>query len=74
MHIGSAAHKKLKEILTKPQIISAIRKLSNLHQTSSESKHALDNHFASKNVYYPYHSLMARYTNYILELLKISNL
>ncbi|CAB4020840.1 Hypothetical predicted protein [Paramuricea clavata] len=58
---GSAAHKKLKEILTKPRLISAIRKLSNLHQTSSlESKHSLDNQFASKNVYYPYHSLMAR--------------
>ena len=59
--LGSAAHKKLKEILTRPRLLTAIEKLSDYHQTSSlEAKHALDNQFASKKNYYPYHSLMVR--------------
>ncbi|CAB3996155.1 Hypothetical predicted protein [Paramuricea clavata] len=58
---GSAAYKKLEENLTRPRLITAIRKLSDYHQTSSlEAKHALDNQFATKKIYYPYHSLMAR--------------
>ena len=41
---GSAAHKKLVEIVTRPRLIAAIRKLSSFHQTSGlEAKHALDN-------------------------------
>ena len=60
--LGSAAYKKLVENLTRPRLITAIRKLSDYHQTSSlEAKHALDNQFATKKIYYPYHSLMARY-------------
>ena len=56
--IGKAAYKKLTEILKRPRLIPAIRKLSDFHQTSSlESKHALDNQFAAKNTYYPYHSI-----------------
>ncbi|XP_028410291.1 uncharacterized protein LOC114532904 [Dendronephthya gigantea] len=58
---GSAAHKKLEEMLTRPRLISAIRKLSKYHQTSGlEAKHALDNLLASKNTYHSYHSLSAR--------------
>jgi hypothetical protein len=60
--IRSAAHKMLVEMITRPRLITAVRKLSNYHQTSGlEAKHALDNLFASKNIFYPYHSLMARY-------------
>ena len=60
--LGSATYKKLKEMLTRPRLLSAIRKLSDFHQTSSlEAKHALDDKFAAKNTYYPYHSLMARF-------------
>lgn len=63
--LGSAAYKKLCEILTRPRLITEIRKLSNDHQTSTlEAKHALDNQFASKKTYYPYHSLMARYKTF----------
>ena len=59
---GSAVHKKLAEVISRPRLLVAIRKLSNYHQTSGlEAKHSLDNLFASKNVYYSYHSLMARY-------------
>ncbi|XP_028412060.1 uncharacterized protein LOC114534789 [Dendronephthya gigantea] len=58
---GSAAYKKLEEMLTKPRLITAIRKLSQYHQTSGlEAKHALDNTLASKNTYHSYHSLSAR--------------
>ena len=47
--LGSAAFKKLKQILTRPRFISAIRKVSNYHQTSAlEAKHSLDNQFAQK--------------------------
>ena len=47
---GSAAHKKLVEMLTRPRLIAAIRKLSKYHQTSGlEAKHAMDNVLASKN-------------------------
>ena len=47
--LGSAAYKKLAENLTRPRLITAIRKLSDYHQTSSlEAKHALDNQFATK--------------------------
>ncbi|CAB4031322.1 Hypothetical predicted protein, partial [Paramuricea clavata] len=61
LQTGSAIYKKLIEIITRPRLLTAIRKLSNYHQTSGlEAKHSLDNTFASKNVYYPYHSLMAR--------------
>ena len=60
--LGSAAFKKLKQILTRPRFISAIRKVSNYHQTSAlEAKHSLDNQFAPKKTFYPYHSLMARF-------------
>lgn len=66
-YVGSAAYKKLKEILTRPRLITAIRKLSDYRQTSSlEAKHALDNQFASKKIYYPYHSLMARFNLLII--------
>ena len=68
MHIfvGSAVHKILKEIITRSRLIAAIRKVSNFHQTSAlEAKHSLDNQFAGKKVYYPYHSLMARYVDKI---------
>ncbi|XP_046864217.1 uncharacterized protein LOC124458206 isoform X2 [Xenia sp. Carnegie-2017] len=58
---GSAAHKKLTELISRPRLISAVRKLSSHQQTSGlEAKHSLDNLFASKNTYYPYHSIMAR--------------
>jgi hypothetical protein len=58
---GSAAYKKLEEMLTRPRLIAAIRKLSQHHQTSGlEAKHSLDNLFASKNTYHSYHSLSAR--------------
>ena len=51
---GSAAYKMLEEMLTKPQLIAAIRKLSQYHQTSGlEAKHALDNLFASKTPIIP---------------------
>jgi hypothetical protein len=59
--IGSAAYKKLVEMVTRPQLITAVRKLSQYHQTSGlEAKHALDNLLASKNTYHSYHSLSAR--------------
>ena len=59
--IGSAAHKKLTEMPTRPRLITAIRKLSQYHQTSTlEAKHAIDNLLASKNTYHSYHSLSAR--------------
>ena len=62
---GSAAHKKLVEIVTRPRLIAAIRKLSSFHQTSGlEAKHALDNLFTCKNTYFPYHSLTARLVKY----------
>ncbi|CAB3997272.1 Hypothetical predicted protein [Paramuricea clavata] len=52
---GSAAYKKLTEMLTRPRLITAIRKLSNYHQTSGlEAKHAVDNQLASKNTYHSY--------------------
>ncbi|CAB4019318.1 Hypothetical predicted protein, partial [Paramuricea clavata] len=58
---GSASYKKLDEMLTRPRLITAIRKLSQYHQTSGlEVKHSLDNQFASKNTYHSYHSLSAR--------------
>ena len=58
---GSAAHKKLVEMLTRPRLIAAIRKLSKYHQTSGlEAKHAMENVLASKNTYFSYHSLSAR--------------
>ena len=58
---GSAAHKKLVEMLTRPRLIAAIRKLSKYHQTSGlEAKHSMDNVLASKNTYHSYHSLSAR--------------
>ncbi|CAB4021741.1 Hypothetical predicted protein [Paramuricea clavata] len=54
---GSASYKKLEEMLTRPRLITAIRKLSQYHQTSGlEAKHSLDNQFASKNTYHSYHS------------------
>lgn len=59
---GSAAHKKLKETITRPRLIRAIRLMSQYHQTSGlEAKHSLDNVFAPKHTYYPYHSLCARF-------------
>lgn len=61
---GSAAHKKLKEMITRPRLITAMRKLSKYHQTSGlEAKHSLDNLFAPKNTYFSYHSLSARFVN-----------
>ena len=58
---GSAAYKKLEEMLTRPRLITAIRKLSQYHQTSGlGAKHSLDNLLASKNTYHSYHSLSAR--------------
>ena len=58
---GSAAYKMLTEMLLRPRLISAIRKLSQYHQTSGlEAKHAPDNLMASKNTYHSYHSLSAR--------------
>ena len=37
---GSASYKMLEEMLTKPRLITAIRKLSQYHQTSGlEAKH-----------------------------------
>jgi hypothetical protein len=72
---GSAVHKKLTEVISRPRLLVAIKKLSNYHQTSGlEAKHSLDNLFASKNVYYPYHSLMERYVdncNIVLQLYTI---
>ncbi|XP_028417287.1 uncharacterized protein LOC114541682 [Dendronephthya gigantea] len=57
---GCAAYKKLAEVLTRPRLIAAIRKLSQYHQTSGlEARHALDNLLASKNTYHSYHSLSA---------------
>lgn len=48
--------------MTRPGLLTAIRKQSNYHQTAGlEVKHLLDNQFASKNTFYPYHSLMARF-------------
>ena len=62
--LGSAVHKKLIEIVTRPRLIAAVRKLSTFHQTSGlEAKHALDNLFACKNTYFSYHSLTARSVN-----------
>ena len=58
---GSAAHKKLVEMLTRPRLIAVIRKLSKYHQTSGlEAKPSMDNVLASKNTYHSYHSLSAR--------------
>ena len=52
---GSAVDKKLIEIVTRPRLIAAIRKLSTFHQTSGlEAKHVLDNLFACKNTYFFY--------------------
>ena len=62
--VGSAAYKKLRDKLTRPRLVTAICKLSNYHQTSTlEAKHSLDNQFAPKKIYYPYHSLMARFVS-----------
>ena len=58
---GSAVHKKLIEMVTRPRLIAAIRKLSTYYQTSGlEAKHSLDNLLACKNTYFSYHSLTAR--------------
>ena len=52
-------------MVTRPRLITAIRKLSQYHQTSGlEAKHSLDNLLASKNIYFSYHSLSARLVIY----------
>ena len=58
---GSAAHKKLDELISKPRLLKAIEMMSPYYQTSGlEAKHSLDNNFCPKSTYYPYHSLTAR--------------
>ena len=48
----------LTEMVTRPRLIKAIRKLSQYFQTSGlEANHSLDNLLATKNTYYSHHSL-----------------
>ena len=52
-------------MVTRPKLITDIRKLSQYHLTSGlEAKHSLDNLLASKNIYFSYHSLSARLVIY----------